>query len=89
MFEEREELEERLGVFSRLEENEDFIKAIKLANDEFDVDKSPMSICNLPNAEHFLWCREGVRLALNWLTSQKTETEEAIKDLPNQGDIDE
>jgi len=77
--EQLDELKEQLGRYKRLSESEDFQKTMEDAMDMFAPNKSPMNICNLPNANEYLWCREGVRLLINWFDSLVERTESAVK----------
>ena len=73
------ELQEELGRYKRLVANEDFQKTIDDAMDAFAPNKSPMNVCNMPNANEYLWCREGVRLLINWFDSLVERTEAQIE----------
>ena len=74
-----EELNEQLGRYTRLLENEDFTKTIKELEEAYGLNDSCFKALNCPNATEYMWAQGGMRTFINRLNGLVKETEQRIE----------
>lgn len=82
-------MEEKLKRYSRLLENEDFVKTIEEIEEDYNLNGSVIPLCNCPNANEYLWAINGMRTLINRLRGLVKETEALLEQDETQGEIDE
>jgi len=71
---------EWLGVFGRLNENQDFKDAIEYMDQAFSINGSVFQFGNLPNPAEMLFAREGARTFRNKLVSIEDELKQQLEE---------
>ena len=71
---------EWLGVFGRLNENQDFKDAMEYMYQAFSLSGSVFQFGNLPNPSEMLFAREGARSFKNKLESLEDELKQQLED---------
>ena len=71
---------EWLGVFGRLNDNQDFKDAMEYMEEMFAINGSVFQFGNLPNPSEMLFAREGARTFFNKLVSLEDELKQQLED---------